>query len=66
MARTIKVLFTLMGLLLVTNGWILYASSSNTDRVHQVETAQARLSQDMDWIKATLVEIKTEVKRERK
>jgi len=66
MARTIKILFTLIGLLLVTNGWILYASANNTERVHQVETSQARLSQDMSWIKSTLSEIKAEVKRERK
>ena len=66
MARTVKVLFALMTLLIATQGWILYASNANNERVHIVETNQAKLANDMCWIKDTLIEIKTEVKRERK
>jgi len=63
MSRTIKALFTLLSLLLVTQGWILYASSNSTDKVHQIENTQAKLSNDMAWIKETLLDIKAEVKR---
>ncbi len=66
MSRTIKVLFALMTLLIATQGWILYASNANNERVHVVETSQAKLANDMAWIKETLVEIKAEVKRDRK
>jgi hypothetical protein len=63
MGRQLKVLFGLIGLLLVMVGYSITSASTASERAQTVEKSQAAMQQDIGWIKETLVEIKAEVKK---
>lgn len=63
MSRQLKALFGLFTIVLVIMGWVLIGSNRAAERAQAVEVSVAATRQDVGWIKETLVEIKSEVKK---